>query len=354
MDNVKKDYNLIDLTRFFCAILVVMIHIPPLGDYTLLSSPVLRFTNYWLQNFLARIAVPYFFITNGFFLYSKLNMGREKVYEYISRLIRIYIIWSMIYLPFKCQDLTSQHSGWTILLIYLRDFIFSGSYFHLWYITALIFSTALIAFLYKYKVSFFNILLISMSLYIFGLLGTSYFGLIRPLEELSPALWNMLKLYKDIFVTARNGLFDGFLYVSIGMLFAKYNIKISNITSAFWVTVFLMLMLTEAIWLKLIGFMYTADLYLFLPFVSFFFFNITKNNQVNDRKKFIKLRECSSLVFYLHMFIYRLLCLFMGELINTFKGTPLLFILTIVSSIAVSLFIIYIADKWKWLKKIYL
>ena len=50
----KQNYNAIDLTKFICSILVVAIHIKPFGD-----NVDFHFLNYGIQNYLARIAVPF-------------------------------------------------------------------------------------------------------------------------------------------------------------------------------------------------------------------------------------------------------------------------------------------------------
>ena len=61
--NKQYVYPSLDLMKFICSILVVMIHITPFGEY--------EFLNFAIHNYVARIAVPYFFVTSGFLLFRK-------------------------------------------------------------------------------------------------------------------------------------------------------------------------------------------------------------------------------------------------------------------------------------------
>lgn len=230
MENTNYDnqnYNAIDLTKFICAILVVAIHIKPFGD-----NADFRFLNYGIQNYLARIAVPFFFVTSGFLLYRKTsfeNFSIERPLKYTLKLFRLYIIWSLIYLPLNIKTYISGGKGVIhSLLEYVRNFIFTGSYTQLWYLNATIFAVILITILLKRQISPKKIILCAAVFYFLGLFAQSYFGVIEPLRSLMPNFWNILKLFSKIIVTTRNGLFEGFLFVGIGMFFAFYQEKLLN------------------------------------------------------------------------------------------------------------------------------
>lgn len=64
----RKDYPGIDIFRMIAAILVIGIHTWPFADFG--EIPELLFTRT-----IARIAVPFFFMASGFFLFGK---GDEK------------------------------------------------------------------------------------------------------------------------------------------------------------------------------------------------------------------------------------------------------------------------------------
>ena len=57
-DREDKNYNGIDLAKFICSVLVVAIHFAPFGTYD--SYELNQYIDFWVQNFLCRIAVPIF------------------------------------------------------------------------------------------------------------------------------------------------------------------------------------------------------------------------------------------------------------------------------------------------------
>ena len=54
----KKIYNSIDLTKFICAILIITIHISPFGSNG--ENSIISYLNFGIQDYIARIAVPFF------------------------------------------------------------------------------------------------------------------------------------------------------------------------------------------------------------------------------------------------------------------------------------------------------
>lgn len=89
----KKKYNCIDLFKFLFALLVIAIHIDPFNK---------KILNFWTQDFVGRVAVPYFFIVSGFLLYSKkneTNFYSKIIPKYLKKLCLIYILWTIIYMP---------------------------------------------------------------------------------------------------------------------------------------------------------------------------------------------------------------------------------------------------------------
>ena len=76
MDNDVKNGNLqmVDLMKFILAILVITIH----------SSPLTGSYEYILTGIIARIAVPFFFISSGYILYTKLQANTLYIRKYIK------------------------------------------------------------------------------------------------------------------------------------------------------------------------------------------------------------------------------------------------------------------------------
>lgn len=99
--NLKKRYCGIDIFKIVCAFLVVTIHISPWEMFG-------EIIHFYMVDVCARIAVPFFFASTGFFLFAKISFreGRiEKTKEnryvllaFLKRIVILYMLWSMIYL----------------------------------------------------------------------------------------------------------------------------------------------------------------------------------------------------------------------------------------------------------------
>ena len=133
---MKRQYASIDIARYVSALLVVCIHTFPFLE---ISE---TFNTYFIHT-VCRLAVPFFFTTSGFFFFRNYDSENEDLNETrlkkaLIRLFRIYLIWTIIYLPYTIFDYT--HTGFHIkyLFTYVRDFFLNGSYYHLWFIPMLI------------------------------------------------------------------------------------------------------------------------------------------------------------------------------------------------------------------------
>lgn len=76
--------------RVICAIMVVVIHIPPFGSIERFDT-----INYYLQQYVSRVAVPFFFITSGFFLAKKNSLDNFDIKISIKYIKKILILFNM-------------------------------------------------------------------------------------------------------------------------------------------------------------------------------------------------------------------------------------------------------------------
>lgn len=345
----RQNYNCIDLAKFICAILVVTGHVPPFGVPDEIG--IIAYLNFGVQDYLARIAVPFFMVCSGFFLYNKSTLDSfsiEPTKKYALRLFRLYITWSLIYLPLSYRSLKGMDYA---VLVYIRNCIFAGSYSHLWYLNAVIFAVLLVSFLLYKRISPLKMLITALILYIIGLFGQSWFGFITPLRTFAPLLWSLLKIIKKIIVTTRNGLFEGFLFVCLGMLFAFYNCRISKSKALVGFLISMVLLFFESFVLNYLNFARAIDMYLFLIPVTFFGFSFIVQVELPDNPIYKTLRTLSSLIFYSHNWIKRVLISAYAPLLKT----CLLFVLTLIITITGSLIVMKLSElpKMKWLKKLY-
>lgn len=66
----RQQYPVVDLLKYICALLVVSIHIAPLSSFFEVI-PLTTYLNYGIQNYIARLAVPFYFAAAGFFLFRE-------------------------------------------------------------------------------------------------------------------------------------------------------------------------------------------------------------------------------------------------------------------------------------------
>lgn len=139
---VHKAYPNLDLAKLVCALLVIVIHTAPLENISTLG-------HFYLGNVVTRVAVPLFFAMSGFLFFGKLDYAEGRIAQTranLSRLIRstrknilLYVIWSVLYLTVTLPDwYAAGWWGWAAVMDWLFSFLFSGSYYHLWYLLALI------------------------------------------------------------------------------------------------------------------------------------------------------------------------------------------------------------------------
>ena len=94
----KKRFNkLIDDLRIIAAILVVAIHTAPLFEYN-------EFISYFITNIIGRLAVPYFFVLSGYFLFKKFKHqnDEERMETFVKtekNLLIMYGLTLIIYIP---------------------------------------------------------------------------------------------------------------------------------------------------------------------------------------------------------------------------------------------------------------
>lgn len=321
-----------------------MVHINPL-DYC--DSPtVFSYVDYFIQNYIRTIALPFFFTTSGFLLYRKIPLDSfdlNYVLRYIKRIFRLYIVWTIIYFPLEVIITKNGFEPYP----YPLNVIFSGS-IHLWYLNALMFSVAVISFLLNKKVKPKTVLIISFCFNLVAVLSQSWYGLIKPFQTLSPGLWNFVSSIFDIILTTKNGLFFGFLYVSIGMYFAYTNINIEKKKAFICLFVSAGLMLAELLFTDLTGIANGHEISFFMIPVTFFLFYIIKNSNFKLKNNNYELGSLSALIYYLHIYVGRFFKLVFSGIENTMLKSTTIFFLSLIITILISEVVIYLSKKKKF------
>lgn len=203
----KISYNALDLLKFFLAFLVIAIHVKLNEENPLLKS-------------ICSLAVPLFFVINGFFLSKKISTsGNEPLKITIKKTFRIWLTWIIIYLPYSVYGAIEDGKGLIReIVISTRMILFSGSCFYswqLWYLHALFIAVFLFYILRRLKINTLGIVIISFLLYIIGQNMT----LIHSNEVTDSPFIN---LYFSLHNSVRNGIFFAPGFISLGFIINEY------------------------------------------------------------------------------------------------------------------------------------
>lgn len=350
-----KPFPAVDLMKFLCALLVVTIHVPPVGENVFSAAWLI---NYGIQQYLARIAVPFFFMCTGFLLFRKTTPGSftfSAGFRRACKTYRFYLIWTVLYLPLIIRNILRYEGGVLYgTTVFLRDFVFTGSYFHLWYLNAAAFAVLLVSILVAKKVKRSLIIGIAFVLYLLGLLTQSWTGLVWNYRSW-PIVPRVIDFLSKTMVTARNGLFEAFLFVSIGMLLAFRPIRLSAAKAAAGFVCSMMLLFAEVVVLARLEWIRENDMYLFLVPAVFFLFLGVIGLDLKNHSRYRTFRGCSSLIFFVHVGLDELVCsLFISAGLDP-SASSLRFAVVLAASIALAFTLVRLSalPRLRWLQKLY-
>lgn len=300
-----------------------------------------------------------FFVSSGFLLFKKIEQNKidsKIIKQYVGKMLRLYTIWTAIYGIFIVKDLVKTTNSLADFCGALsKRYFIVGSYWQLWYLGATAVAVAIVAFFLKKRFSIVKILIIGIVLYLLGLLGQTYFGLIRPLKVCAPELWHILKVVKDFMQTTRNGVFEGVLFVAIGMFFAYRPIRVQRGLAIVFILLSFGAFLVEVLLIDFFRLARACDMYLCLIPVVFWLFYVVIHEEVPASGVYLKLRTMSMLIFYIHVWVDKVIGFILKMVSEEHAQSALRFLLTLILSLAGSVFIINIAkiEKFKWIKFLY-
>lgn len=297
----KTNYHAIDIIKFLCAVLVIMVHTAPLLPYNAKA-------NWFLMTIMGRFVVPFFFISTGYFICKNTQERGEWYFKsYIRSLIKIYLIWSLVYLPCGIEYIGKEFD--IPLFLYpvalLVALVYVGTYFHLWYIPALILALLLVHWFMKHFKKRY-LLTLSFICFLLGSLET-YYGFIH-----IPLIRDLIDHYINIFFTTRNGLFFGFFYVAWGYFIAQKDTWLQRIHHHGWLTLlFFILMNVEAFIIYDSNNLDSNILLMAAPFTICLFL-YAKSLNITWKLPYRKLREYSSIYYFAHAYFLILIPMFLS------------------------------------------
>jgi len=287
-------YDGIDFFRMIAALLAVAAHTYPL-------SSVSEDLNYLLIHVFARIVVPFFMMATGYFLLPRYfgkvcqenrppDINREPLYHSIKKIGLIYLGATLLYLPASIY--AGFYSGGDVLSIFIRNLAFDGTFYHLWYLPAVILGL-LIVYALSLKFSLRLTFGITVVLYLLGLLGDNYFGITADIPLLGTAYENVF----NIFSYTRNGLFYAPVFLTMGTLIAKMKRPLPVRTNTTGFITFMLLMMVEGSVLKHFEIPRHTSMYIMLLPCIFFLFGLLRNH---EGRRSLFMRDTSLWIYILH------------------------------------------------------
>lgn len=324
---MKKNIVGIDLFKLIASILVVIIHC--IGYYFGASGRL------FVRN-ICGMAVPFFFITSGYFfgLGLEKNKRSRKHYfvNYEKKLIKMYIAWSIVGIPFMVKTYYNMYGSnfKYIFLLMIRNVFFSGTFGIYWYILSMIGASVLIyLFVIKNKLKLMYIL--SIIFFIFGIL---YVGFQDSLDK-NIVFYYLFKLTWIVFASERNFLMVGWFYMCIGYYIATHKININLLKSFMMFFIFTALKFGET-YVNSLQLLEGNEICIFQSLQAMGFFLIALNLNLEFMEKYSKtMRELSSTIYFTHF-------LFIDILNPTQVGNTLL---TFVEVILLCILFYFIAKK---------
>ncbi|MGY4493498.1 acyltransferase family protein [Pseudomonas sp. TE3610] len=200
----------LDRLKLVLAFVVVALHCKVMGgnDTTL---------GYVLCNGLFRVAVPVFFLINGYFLLHPLQSS-AGYWVWLKRIIALYVFWMLVYSPFY---VTGPSVG-ALLAAVKQWFI---GFFHLWYLLGMLGGSVMLYVVRKRPT--WQIAALALGLFIIGLLlqyARVYVTIPQP----------FLQHFNQNDYTARNFVFMGFPFVALGYLLAREQVVPRLSRPALW------------------------------------------------------------------------------------------------------------------------
>lgn len=286
----RKIYPSLDIMKFIMAMLILTQHTS--NEWAHSTGLVHAF--FGLGNF----AVPFFFACSGFLFfqkYKKLDWGGQKDYykKWSYRIGKMYLVWSIIYFCFVLtgwlfKGVSSEH-----VLSYLHRSIVFSTYATIWFLPALWVGVS-ICYIIKRHFSGKVLFVMMLLLMIVGNLFGSYSNLLTS----TPSINSFYDWYMKVFITWRNGLFNGAPYVFIGILIAEgKGDKLNPIANFFLTILFGGAFLLEAFMITRYHFSSATDMGFMMAPAIFFLISWLIKVDVKPQNIWQHCRNLSMLVF---------------------------------------------------------
>lgn len=344
MRGENKGYTGIDWFRLAAALLIIAIHTSPLATYSEIGDFI-------LTRVIARTAVPFFFMTSGFFLISRYNCQLKKLGAFVKKTALIYAAAIGVYLPINIYNDYFQMEN--LLPNLIKDIVLDGTLYHLWYLPASLVGGALAWYLLR-RLGYRRAFVAAAVLYLIGLFGDSYYGLAEQFW-VSSGFYTLLFQVSDY---TRNGIFFAPVFFLMGGWIADcscqeavtgdFAAQKSGMVCFLLSLVMLILMLAEGLTLHHFRLQRHDSMYVFLVPCMYFLFRSLL--QFRGKRR-VWMRDVSLLIYVIHpmMIVVIRLAAKLLHLQNLLVDNSVVhFLAVLLTSVSFS---VSVSVLWRWINK---
>lgn len=292
----KKEFAAADILKLLLSFVVVAIHTKPLinvdsGIVQAIFKEVICFP------------VPLFFMCTGFFAFGRKNYfgeSNEKQFhitkEQLLKYIKLYIIWTVAYLPVTIWDfVNSGVSLFTALKSIVFGLFLTGEHFYsyqLWYLLGVIYSLVLFLILSKLHCNLKIVGIVCSVLFVIGCVVDFLIDNFR-----SSFLTDFL-----LGTIGSGRLFTGAIYIFIGACLPRLKINRIVLVVTLLISEIIVCLIPDNI----------NSIIRIIP-ISCFLLLVLTLQMTGNSKFFSFIRDTSAFVFYLHMYVFFLYTLIFKE-----------------------------------------
>lgn len=292
----KETFPFLDWFRLVAAVLVVAVHTSPLAGINGMADFV-------LTRIIARLAVPFFFMVTGYFLFQRGKQVTEarRIQRFCCHTGVLYLLAILLYLPLNIYNGSLRGLAAGRLAAWL---LVDGTFYHLWYLPAAVAGVLLAWGLMRLgKDSLAPVLAVAGVLYLVGLGGDSYYGLAAE----NPAFQSFYEGLFGVIEYTRNGFFFAPIFLALGAYAHRAGegkdpgrrASLARL-QAVGFAASMALLLAEGVLLHSLGLQRHDSMYVMLVPASWFLFRLLLAvNSGQDRAA----RKASMLVYLLHPWV---------------------------------------------------
>lgn len=289
---------ILDVAKYILSFMVVAIHAQ--------LFPMVLYP--WL-----RIAVPLFFIISSYLFWGKVNKielstdKNKQMKKYVIRNLKLYLFYFVVLTPYTLLIRDWFDNG--ILSGFVKMFqsaLFASTFPVSWYIQASIIGMVIIFFASK-KVNNIVLLIVSVFIYLFAAMRSSYNNIIENI----PCLQWIYSTYEFVFLSPMGNVSAALVWIVLGKIFAERNINIKFRYSFFGLLVFGFLLYAEWRFVYHMNGTYNNDCYVLLMSFVFFIFEIIRKIKLSVNSITTFLGKSSVIIYTTHspvIYIINYLC----------------------------------------------